>query len=55
MEKAFINQQDYFMTEHILTHFSSKYQCIVETEESDVIRGAVLSQKEDDDIQLYIA
>jgi hypothetical protein len=55
MEKAFVNLKEYFTTAPILTHFKPKHQCIVETDGSDFALGAVLSQKEDDDMLHPIA
>jgi hypothetical protein len=55
MEKAFVNLKECFTTAPILTHFNPKCQCIVETDASDFALGAVLSQKEDDDMLHPIA
>jgi hypothetical protein len=55
METAFVNLKEWFTTAPILTHFNPKRQCIVETDASDFALGAVLSQKEDDDMLHPIA
>jgi hypothetical protein len=55
MKKAFVNLKECFTTAPILTHFNPKRQCIVETDASDFALGAVLSQKEDDDMLHPIA
>jgi hypothetical protein len=55
LEKAFVNLKECIVTAPILTHFNPKRQCIVETDISDFALGAVLSQKEDDDLLHPIA
>jgi hypothetical protein len=55
MEKALVNLKECFTTAPILIHFKCKCQCIVETDASDFALGAVLSQKEDDDMLHPIA
>jgi hypothetical protein len=55
IEKAFVNLKECFTTMPILTHFNPKRQCIVETDATDFVLGAVLSQKEDDDMLHPIA
>jgi hypothetical protein len=55
IEKAFVNLKECFTTVPILTHFNPKRQCIVETDATDFVLGAVLSQKEDDDMLHPIA
>jgi hypothetical protein len=55
MEKAFINLKEYFTIAPILTHFNPKCQCILETDASNFMLGAVLSQKEDNDMLHPIA
>jgi hypothetical protein len=55
MQKAFIHLKEYFMIVPILTHFNPKRQCIGETDASDYALGAILFQKELDNMLHPIA
>jgi hypothetical protein len=45
MEKAFVDFKQRFTTAPILTHYSPICQCIIETDASDFVYWAVISQK----------
>jgi hypothetical protein len=52
MKKAFVDLKERFTTAPILTHYSPEHQCIIETDASDFVLGAVISQKSSND-KLY--